>query len=81
MGQAPEMPVKIEGVVDRIEGNTVIIQLPQHNQVTLPKQLLHETITEGDSVVISVESKHHATQERQKIARDILNELLISKTP
>jgi hypothetical protein len=63
------------GVIDRIEGEQVIIRLPDGQEINWPKKQLLE-FKEGAAVKLVIQTEGEAEQERQKLAKTILNEIL-----
>ena len=63
------------GVIDRTEGEQVIIRLQDGQEISWPKKLLSE-FKEGASVKLVIQTEAEAEQERQKLAKTILNEIL-----
>ena len=63
------------GIIDRLEGERVIIRLQDGQEVSWPKKLLAE-FKEGTPVKLLVQTEAEAELERQKLAKTILNEIL-----
>jgi len=71
----PEKEFSISGVVDRFEGDAVII-LRDHQVIHWPKRKLPEDIKEGDVVWLRISHDKDLTEEREKLARRILEEII-----
>lgn len=63
------------GVIDRIEGEQAIIRLQDGQEISWPKKQLAK-LKEGATVKLVVQTEAEAEQERQKLAKTILNEIL-----
>lgn len=72
----PEKEFSISGVVDRFEGETVVIILKHHQVIHWPRHKLPEGLKEGDVVWLRVSHDKDLTKEREKLARRILEEIL-----
>lgn len=67
--------IKIEGILDRVEGDFAIIKYKDIT-INLPKELLPENYNEGMSLFISVNSDEKSEQEKEDYAKAILNEII-----
>ena len=65
-------------ILDRFEGDKAVI-LDGKDEIILPKRLLPKGIKEGDAVVISVFTDREETKNREKTAKELLNEILNGK--
>ena len=72
----PEKEFSISGVLDRFEGEDAIIILKDRQIIHWPKYKLPEDIKEGDVVWLRISHDKNLTEEREKIARKILEEIL-----
>lgn len=69
--------MKFDAIVDRIEGNKVVLLPSSSNErVDFPINLLPRQIKEGDVLKVSFEIDHEATERVKKEAQDILSKLL-----
>lgn len=60
-------------IIDRFEGEFVILASQDKQKFTIPKACLPNLITEGD--VIKIEIDEEATAKRQKHLQALMNEL------
>lgn len=63
------------GVIDRLEGEFAVIKLADGQEIHWPKSQLTSS-REGAAVKLVVHTEAEAEQERQKLAKTILNEIL-----
>ena len=63
------------GIIDRVEGNQVVIRLADKQEIKWPKSKLANA-KEGTPVKLTILTEAEAEQERQKLAKAILNEIL-----
>ncbi len=68
--------MKIQFVLDRIEGNSAIIITPENVEVSWPKNLLPSGVKEGDVVSFAINEQEEETRELKRDAKDLLNEIL-----
>lgn len=69
--------MKFDAIVDRIEGDKVILLPSSSNErVEFPINLLPRKIKEGDVLNMSFEVDYEATERAKKEAKDILDKLL-----
>lgn len=69
-----------KGVVDRKQGDTLIIELENGTEMQWPAHLSPDDIKEGDSVRLILATSKDDEAERQQIAKTLLNEILSSHT-
>lgn len=75
--QEPEKEFAVSGVVDRFEGDNIVIILKESHQIVKwPKNKISGDVVEGDVVWIHMSCDKDMTKEREKIARKILDEIL-----
>lgn len=65
---------KIKGIIDRFEGNKAVIRY-NDSDIILEKDLL-EGFSEGDSVVITVSNEKEDLDDSNKVARELLAQVL-----
>lgn len=65
-----------EFILDRIEEDKAVLLDEDDQQTVIPAKLLPREITDGESVILTVCTADHDTAEREKKAKDILNEIL-----
>jgi len=65
-----------KGVIDRFEGDKTVIKLDDGQQVIWPASDLPEGLTEGDNLRLVILTAEHEGEERERIAKQILNEIL-----
>ena len=65
-----------KGVIDRFEGDKTVIKLDDGQQVIWPVSDLPEGLTEGDSLRLVILTAEEEGEERERIAKHILNEIL-----
>ena len=80
MDKLKKQSYSIKGVVDRFEGKQAIIKTDNGQRLKWPIKNLPESIKEGSSVRISLATSKTDEEERKKIAKSLLNELLKNNT-
>ena len=68
--------VEHEYSLDRFEGDKAVLLDENDEELILPKKLLPKEIVEGKVVVISISDNETKRLEKEKQAKDILNEIL-----
>lgn len=66
----------IFGVLDRFEGEMGVILLDDGQKILWPKDKLPKETEEGDVVKLKIFSSGLETEEREKLAKTILSEIL-----
>ena len=59
-------------IIDRFEGDYVVVEIDKGNFVNLPKELVPNA-KEGDIVIIRVD--HEETNKRKEHVKDLMNQL------
>ena len=62
--------------LDRFEGDKAVLLDENDDELILPKKLLPKEIVEGKVLVLTISDKETAELEKEKQAKDILNEIL-----
>ena len=77
------MIFSIEAIVDRIEGNKVILEIAQdpknkllRQELIWPRDQLPPNVAEGEVVSLGLLKKADAIKEKEALAREMLNNLL-----
>ncbi|MBC7087970.1 MAG: DUF3006 domain-containing protein [Tissierellales bacterium] len=63
------------GIVDRIEGEFVIVEIFE-KIYTFPKEMFPEDVSEGDVISFNVEIKKNDTEDRRKMMEEKLKKLI-----
>lgn len=66
--------------IEKLTETSATLVLPDGQKITWDRQLLPEGCKEQDTISLIVHSKETDTQEREKLAKQILNELFKSPT-
>ena len=69
----------LKGVVDRFEGKVAVIKTDDSQEVKWPINNLPEDAEEGTSVRLVITTSKSDEEEREKIAKTMLNEILKPK--
>ncbi|OQB06269.1 MAG: hypothetical protein BWY19_00424 [bacterium ADurb.Bin212] len=64
--------------LDRFENGSAVL-IGEHFEVIIPKKLVPKSCSEGDILHLTLSSDKAETEQRQKKAKDLLNEILNSK--
>lgn len=68
----------IAGVVDHFEGKLAVLRLEDGQQINWPRENLPSGLKEGGSVKLFVSDSASEEEERSKMAKSLLNEILKS---
>ncbi|MBU1146224.1 DUF3006 domain-containing protein [Patescibacteria group bacterium] len=69
----------IKAAIDRFEGDSAVIKTEDGQEIIWPKQDLPEDAKEGTAVRLSVSTNQSDEEERTKLAKTLLNEILQNK--
>lgn len=69
----------IKGVIDRFEGSKAVIKLDDGQEIIWPKENLSDDTMEGAAVRLVLYNSKTDQEEREKIAKSVLNEILRTK--
>lgn len=69
-------PNLLTGVIDRFEGKMAVIRLADGQQINWPREKLSNELKEGSAVRLFISSSLTEDQERSKMAKTLLNEIL-----
>lgn len=69
----------LKAVIDRFEGESVVIKLEDGQEIIWPKKDLPEDAKEGSALRLSVSTSQSDEEERTKLAKTLLNEILQPK--
>lgn len=72
-------PAFKKGVIDRFEENRAVIMLDDGQEIIWPISELPDGLTEGEAVRIVLYTKEEDRNDREKLAKAILNEILKDK--
>ncbi len=70
------LPYTIEATVHEFTDETVIVSIDDGQKITLPKSLVSDNVTVGGTVHLAIFSDQDVAAERERFAKDVLNELL-----
>lgn len=70
------LPHGIKATVVECKKDMVILKTPDDQHLSWPKSLLKETINAGDEIHLVAFSKQDALEERKRLAKELLNEIL-----
>ncbi|MBU0531355.1 MAG: hypothetical protein ABIG32_01070 [Candidatus Uhrbacteria bacterium] len=70
------LPYTIEATVHEFTDDSVVISLDDGQKISLPKALVSDNVTVGGTVHLAVFSDQDVAAERERFAKDVLNELL-----
>jgi hypothetical protein len=69
----------LNGTIDRIEDNQVIIKLENGSTLLWPKEKLPNNLTEGSALKLNILTDTKQTKNKEDVAKNILNEILQSE--
>ncbi|MFH2136015.1 MAG: DUF3006 domain-containing protein [Patescibacteria group bacterium] len=69
----------IKAAIDRFEGDSAVIKTEDGQEIIWPKKDLPEDAKEGTAVRLSVSTNQSDEEERTKLAKTLLNEILQNK--
>lgn len=69
----------LNGTIDRIEDNQAIIKLENGTTLLWPKEKLPSNRGEGDVIKLNISSDTEETENKEDVAKNILNEILQSE--
>jgi len=69
----------LKAVIDRFEGESAVIKLEDGQEIIWPKNDLPEDAKEGSALRLSVSTSQSDEEERTKLAKTLLNEILQPK--
>lgn len=80
-------PLALRGIIDRFEGHRGVILFEEEEllgplsgqELVLPTRLLPPGVKQGDALVFEVLTDEQATQERDAVARAVLEDILNGK--
>jgi hypothetical protein len=64
-----------ELVIDRFEGEKAVLFL-EEEEIVVPKKILPHESKEGDSIIATFKTEETSRGEREKKAKELLNEIL-----
>ncbi|MFC1598527.1 DUF3006 domain-containing protein [Patescibacteria group bacterium] len=67
---------KLKATIDRFEDHKAVLVLEDEQKLIISMDILAEDIREGDVVFLSVDKNEQETTEQQKLAKNILKEIL-----
>jgi hypothetical protein len=70
------MTKTLSGTIDRIEENQAVIKTEDGIELIWPVSHLPEDYKEGQTIKIQLINDHEKTQANNKLAEDVLNEIL-----
>ena len=70
------MSKSIEATIDRIEEDICVFILENNEKLILPIGKLPTGCKQGDVVILTIEKSKGKTEERENLAKDVLNEIL-----
>lgn len=63
-------------IIDRIEGEQVVLKTTDNTTITWPKNKLPDNIHEGESLSFQINHEEETEGKNKKLAKDLLNEIL-----
>lgn len=66
----------LKAVIDRFEGESAVVKLEDGQEIIWPKKDLPEDAKEGSALRLSVSTSQSDEEERTKLAKTLLNEIL-----
>jgi len=70
------LPYTIEATVHEFTDDSVVVSTDDGQKLTLPKSMVSENVTVGGTVHLAIFSDQDVAAERERFAKDVLNELL-----
>jgi len=70
------LPYTIEANVHEFTDDHIVISIDDGQKLTLPKSLVSDNVTVGGAVHLAIFSDQDVAAERERFAKDVLNELL-----
>lgn len=67
---------EIKFIIDRIEGNKAVLISEAEEELVIEKKWLPKGIKDGNALIVQVSEEKAYTEEKQKKAKDLLNEIL-----
>ena len=71
-----ELPHAVPSHVEAIENEEVVLRVADGQMLRYPKRLLPETLKTGETVHILALAEGNAVAERERLARQVLTEML-----
>ena len=71
-----EIQTFISGAIDRFEGKTAIIKTEDGQEIIWPIKNLPDETAEGSAVRLLLSTKKTDEEEREKLAKNMLNQIL-----
>ena len=71
--KAAEAGYGMKVIIDRFEGNFVVVELPNKTTVDMDIKLLEPDVKEGD--IIEIRTLRHETENRKNKVQDLMKEL------
>jgi hypothetical protein len=68
--------MEISFTLDRIEGDRAVLLAPDKSDVIWPKIFLPKNIKEGDILHFKIIKNQEANEEKETLAKNILNEIM-----
>ncbi len=69
----------IKAAIDRLEGDSAVIKTEDGQELLWPKQSLPEDAKEGSAVRLGISTNQSDEEERTRLAKTLLNEILQNK--
>ncbi|HAH04343.1 MAG: hypothetical protein UV78_C0005G0030 [Parcubacteria group bacterium GW2011_GWA2_43_17] len=69
-------PLIIRGIIDRFENKLAVIVTPDKTEILWPIKNLPEEIGQGSAVRLTLSTNESAEQEREALAKSMLNDIL-----
>jgi len=66
----------LKAAIDRFEGTFAVIRTEDSQEIVWPIRNLPDNTAEGESIILLVSTSQNDTEERERIARAMLNEIL-----
>ncbi len=69
----------LKAVIDRFEGEVAVVKTEDGQEILWPKKDLPEDIKEGSALRLTASTSQNDEEERTKLAKTLLNEILQPK--
>ncbi|MFH1315789.1 MAG: hypothetical protein ABIH67_05355 [Candidatus Uhrbacteria bacterium] len=70
------LPYTLEATIEKFTDDQVVIITDKNERLTIPKSMISANATVGGTVQIAIFSEQDVATERERFAKQVLNELL-----
>ncbi len=71
---------QVKASIDRFEGDRVVLSADDRAEFVIPRSALPHDMREGARVILTISSENEETDEKENLAKKILNEILKKKS-